>query len=123
MNVKKTNVEILPGSEVAPGHCVIINEYDRPSAKLVAIITEIRSGMIHCRYLNRDVDKNYKNVVTFDPTPTDTFGVEIHSNGSCYWVERIADSQAVYKDGKPRPWQGDSASEPFPIIQSLRAKD
>jgi len=108
MNVE---YQVLPASEVAVGHCVIVNDYDQTCGNLVAVVVAIEGDNVRTKYLSdwRAVDQMNK-VGCINPawrvTPVATFGVEVRVDADGrYWCERVGESSAEYPDGKRRLWQ------------------
>ena len=118
--------------KVTVGSCIIVNEFDRPCARLVAVVTEIDHEKIVAQYLSNDVSLRTfsKNGVwgTFlRVTPLWNFGVALHVNPKGeYWCEKKCDSIATYPDGSHRLWQESFRETPlYPgrpeIVAILRA--
>lgn len=98
----------LPGSELLPGHCVIINEYDRPCSVLVAVIVSATEGVIVARYLSASVRIEKCGGPVERAVPVEHFGVRCVLMGggvySCVPDARLT-PMAKYPDGRPRQWQ------------------
>jgi hypothetical protein len=103
-------VELL-ASRVTIGHCVIVNEIDRPGSVLIAVIEAFDGRLTKMRYLSRNVSTrreghfalgNYERIV-----PVNVFGVRVLCDPveNHYWTERVNDGEAKYADGSPRAWQ------------------
>ncbi len=107
----------LKASEIAVGNCIILNDVEMPSGKLVAVITEMNSDSFYCKYLNADSQLSSYNkgkgmLIRLDgslhrPTPVGRFGVRVLYDKTLrlYQCEKVGESSATYKDGKPRSWQ------------------
>lgn len=89
----------LPSSRIAPGHCVIVNQFDRPCAKLVAVV--LADGK--CCYLNQAI--NFRKMDASNATPVSDFGIAVMARGDSYSCVVVGDSVAKYPDGSPRLWQ------------------
>lgn len=104
-------MKTLPASEVAIGHCVIINDIEAPEGRMVSVVVDIRIGQVVTKYLNRrkEFDSYNKHGVEsrkLTVTPVGKFGVEVKvdSDGT-YWCESVSESSAAYSDGRKRYWQ------------------
>ena len=117
--------QLLPSSEIAVGHCVILNDIEQPYGRLIAVIMEMQGNIAFCNYLNADsrlssFNKKLGMIVNpeeWNTTPVSKFGVEVSycpEDGS-YCCNRIGESVATYQDGKPRQWQ-----ERAPITYTAR---
>lgn len=106
----------LKGSEVKPGHCVILNEIERPCGRLVAVIGSIEGSIATCYYLNADPDLSWHNrlgmVIDLSDTlhcltPVEQFGVEVRYSKTIgkFCCVKTRPTSAVYKNGKARFWQ------------------
>jgi hypothetical protein len=103
---------ILLSSEIAVGHCVIINHVEQPCAKLLAVITSFDENTVTTNYLNADKSFNSYNKVgcanrKSEVTPVGLFGVQVMVDleKNEYSCQFIADSIAEYHDGRIRKWQ------------------
>ena len=97
---------VLPSSEVAVGHCVIINDCDCPGGNLVALVTSASDESVEARYLS--VETGMRECRSSSPasvTPVGEFGVEVRHDGVDFWCEVVGGSVATYEDGEPRSWQ------------------
>jgi hypothetical protein len=122
--MRKTNIAELNSTEVAVGHCVIANSFDRPSCELVAVVKSISNSIVEMEYLCHTIAKSPCGAIgTFDSvTPIDFFGIRVKSNGSVYWCERFDDSFARYEDGKKRDWQDErNLGVEFPVNRKCSA--
>jgi hypothetical protein len=101
----------LPASEIAIGHCVIINDIEAPEGRMVSVITDIKGDVVTTKYLNslRLFDSyNRRGVCNrrCTVTPVGKFGVSVRvSSDRKYWCEVVGTSSATYLDGTPRKWQ------------------
>lgn len=104
---------LLPASQVAVGHCVIANDTECPESKMVCVVTAVDGDNVRLQYLNADKmfdsynkRRGWLSRATH-ATPLATFGVSIaiEPNGNLYTCRKVGESQAVYLDGKHRPWQ------------------
>jgi len=107
----------LKASEIAVGNCIILNDAEKPSGHLVAVITEMSGDSFYCKYLNAESQLSSYNkgkgmLIRLDgslhrPTPVGHFGVRVLYDKTLrlYRCEKIGESTATYKDGKPRSWQ------------------
>lgn len=80
---------------------VIVNEFDRPSERMVA---EWIDGIGYC-YLNRELSK-YDGMRPSNPTPVQDFGVAAVIKDGVAHFSQIRHSLATYRDGRTRQWQG-----------------
>lgn len=124
--MQKTNIAELNSTEVAVGHCVIANSFDRPICELVAVVKSINQSIVEMEYLCSTIAKAPCGAIgTFDSvTPIDFFGIRVKSNGSVYWCERANDSFpiAMYTDGTKRDWQDErNLGVEFPVNRKCRA--
>ena len=118
----------LPSSEIAVGHCVILNDHEQPCGRMVVVIVEIEGDIVYCKYLCNDVDLSTYNRrrgmaasvsgKSHRLTPISAFGVNVRLDLQTrnYWCEKVAESSATYRDGRPRRWQEDE-----PIVRVARA--
>jgi len=101
----------LLSSDIAVGHCVIVNHVEKPCGKLVAVIVAIEGDKIRSKYLNADpilTQYNNRGVVSRRETvtPCGSFGVDVIIDDSgTYWCQPVGPSHAKYEDGDTRPWQ------------------
>lgn len=99
----------LKSTELQTYNCVILNEYDRPSGNLVAVILGEKDGKYICKYLNKLLSGSSSNMLIDKsrPVPVSDFGVDVYCDPSCnaYWCEKARDSVAKYRDGSIRLWQ------------------
>ena len=109
----------LPAEEIAVGHCVILNDAEQPCGRLVAVITAIEGDVAWCKYLNRNQAMNEFNhgrgmkierdSSIHNLTPVGKFSVDVWLDAKGrYWCEQFQPSEATYRDGKPRAWQGNN---------------
>jgi hypothetical protein len=108
---------VFLSSDIAVGHCVILNDVEQPCGRLVAVIMSIEGNTAFCNYLCADRDLSSYNKQLgmaiqveggiHNMTPVSKFGVEVHyyPQVGTYGCERVGDSVATYRDGKPRRWQ------------------
>ena len=107
--------ETLPASEVAVGHCVIINHVEQPCGRLLAVVVAIEGELARVKYLNVESDLTSYNVhgclsSLEEVTPANWFGVEVRieladDGDVVYWCEPVGESRAKYHDGQTRLWQ------------------
>lgn len=104
-------MKTLPASEIAVGHCVIINDVECPEGRMVSVVTNVDGDMVTTKYLNarKEFDKYNRFGVGSQKgtvTPVGWFGVGVcvTSDGK-YWCEEVGESSAEYRDGKRRYWQ------------------
>jgi hypothetical protein len=102
-------------NRLTPGTPVIINDFDCPDGRLIAVITrcDSKNKLFRARYLSEYPSMIY---CTSDgglgfPTPIEDFGVNLEWNdeGKYRAVPNGHPSVALYRDGKPRKWH-----EPHP---------
>lgn len=101
------------------GDAVIINEFDAPETKMIAVVRKIqRNGLVRARYLSAQLRARYggKDCFSMKPTHLSDFGCRlrfvpaVNGAGLHFCVEFFGASRATYSDGKPRHWQDRSAS-------------
>jgi hypothetical protein len=116
---KEPSVKRLYGSKIAVGHCVILNDAERPCGKHLAVVTSIEGRGIYskvfCKYLasgreltsfNKLNDgKGVRSLFKEELTPVGKFGIQVILEKGFYRCERFGASTATYRDGKPRSWQ------------------
>lgn len=120
---------ILPSNNIEIGHCVILNDVEKPCGELVAVIVAIDNETAHCKYLNADPRLNPYNKKhgmaillkngLHNLTPINKFGIQVCYNSKMkkYYCERVGESIATYSDGKLRQWQ-----ENIPIFYPARSE-
>lgn len=102
---------LLPCSYLLVGHCVIVNDLEKPGGKLVSVIVAVDADKIHTKYLNADPSLTQYNRSGVSSrretvTPCGHFGVEVRINkDGIYWCAPVSESRATYEDGTPRSWQ------------------
>jgi hypothetical protein len=79
---------------------VIVNDCDRPEARLVAALDE-ETGMAY--YLSARVDQ--LRVSASRPTSVTEFGCHGFLDNYSYTIIRMSNGHATYHDGTPREWQ------------------
>jgi hypothetical protein len=79
----------------------IVNEFDRPSEKLIAEKRE--DGKFY--YIHPDL-KSWPGMSPTDPTPLSAFGVVFTITNGEICGDACRETSATYKDGRPRKWQG-----------------
>ena len=102
------------------GDFVIVNEFDRPTSELVAVVTRIEVGLADCRYLSAKASQ--RGAMTFpvdEPTKIEDFGVYVGLNDYEYSVSPLpiecTKFKAAYRDGIPRQWQQDGCAVTQPL--------
>lgn len=109
-----TTVKTLPSSEIAVGHCAIINHVDQPCGRLLAIIVAVEGERVRTKYLNAERHlSSFNKRGCVNPietvTPVGHFGVEVQTEhdgvSTLYWCEPVGESRATYCNGDIRPWQ------------------
>lgn len=103
----------LPCDQVKVGHCVIINDVEQPCAKMACVIVGIDGDNVTTKYLNADrVFSSYNKKGCLHHrsqiTPIGWFGAEVVCGGGKYHCNKIRESVAKYRDGRPREWQESS---------------
>ena len=106
----------LMGSEVSPGHCVIISDVDQPCAKLVAVVTRIEDSLVYARYLQKDVANSFRREACDAierVTPVEWFGYRVFYAHPAYrcLADPALPHLAKYPDGYSRRWQDRSGVE------------
>ncbi len=106
------------------GDLIIINDCDRPSAELVAIVTAAKDGLYGWRYINDE--KRLKNYGCQRPESTlklatklEDFGVTLVLDEMQYWCIVTGEYVAKYPDGKSRKWQG-YVEDVFTVTKSAK---
>lgn len=86
---------------------VIINEFDRPCARLVAIVTGTKEGIVMAKYLAKDTNSTECAAPADKVTPLEVFGMrlDIDNGVGLAWVNECGANRATYSDGAPRKWQ------------------
>jgi hypothetical protein len=111
----------IPCSEVAPGNAVIMNYFDRPTTRLVAIVDKIEDGICYATYLSDNTTIAHPRSPAEEVTPIADFRmrVVISDDRKSFSVERTSNeiTAAYYKDGRLREWQGDSSDEELQPIR------
>lgn len=100
----------LAASEVAVGHCVIINHVEQPYGRLVAVVVGIEGDKVRTKYLSNLPELREYNVNGCvnnidEVTPVGLFGVAVMRYGAHFKCVRVGESTALYADGLVRPWQ------------------
>lgn len=97
----------LAASRVAIGHCVIINDCDRPYGRCVAVVTAVSLDGVTAEYLATSVNmaecsnRKFQHV-----TPINSFGVRVFVDGNKFHCSSEGSfSAARYPDGGVRHWQ------------------
>lgn len=113
---RKTGIIQLPASDVAVGHCVIVNEFDRPAGRFIAKITSINGPIVEAKYLHPSIKSSNATCVATKSQvmPVERFGVRVMTNNSVYWCERFGETEATYSDGEIRQWQDIELGEEYP---------
>jgi hypothetical protein len=97
------------GTTLNPGTPVIINDFDRPCTRLVAIVTEVKDGIVTAKYLAKDTSILECSAPIGKVTPLHAFGkrLDVDNDAGLAWVNDIGVNQnrATYSDGRPRRWQ------------------
>jgi hypothetical protein len=105
------NLRSLACSEVAVGHCVILNDFDRPCNKLVAVITKIENGRVIARYLSNRTMMQECHALIDGVTPISQFGLSVITDGLFFWcaINPTATPTATYPNGEKREWQAEDS--------------
>lgn len=103
--IDKNDERTLLGSDIRLGHCVIVNEFDRPCARLIAVIDRIEDDFVWCRYLSTTTGVRICVSHGNDVTPIERFGIIAIASHRSYRIEAFQKSNAKYKDGSERIWQ------------------
>ena len=111
---QRSGLQELNGACVAPGHCVILNNIEKPWGPQVCVVTGTEGNLYLCKYLCADKQYDCFNAGkgmlvtrTDEITPVNDFGVQIlyDSTTNKYWCTVVRESQAKYRDGEKRRWQ------------------
>lgn len=111
MSVSFEECKIVDSREIKLGAAIIVSDYEQPCGRLVAIVTGVDSGKVFSKYLNADpeLDSYVKRGVTSIlgiATPIGDFGVQLQiDQEGRYRCVQVRESEAKYRDGKPRQWQ------------------
>ena len=109
-----TTTRTLPASEIAVGHCAIINHVEQPCGRLLAVIIAVEGESVRTKYLNAERGlSSFNKRGCVNPietvTPVGHFGVEVRTardgGETFYWCEPVGESRATYCNGDTRPWQ------------------
>lgn len=97
---------------IIPGTPVIVNRYDRPCAKLVAIVTEIDDSMVTAMYLSSATMVRFCVDHIDAVTPIADFGIKLlvvkgrrRQDNVFTTIPTGSQSIATYADGRLRQWQ------------------
>ena len=104
-------------SDLRKGMPVIINDVERPEARLVAVLTTFnaRTGIWRARYLANGTHGT-QCWTGGQPTPLSHFGIALESDGDRFrCVSSGEPSIATYRDGRPRSWQDRTPSHWWPF--------
>lgn len=114
-----TPVITLMASEVAVGHCVIIDEVEAPCLSHVALIVSVdNDGNPVAKYLSdrpKYTSHNKRGVRCKGATPVSKFGIRLVVKGNKFVAESIGPSTATYREGGTRYWQ-----DKFPASETAR---
>jgi hypothetical protein len=100
------------GEDIKPGTPVIINYFDRPCARLIAVVERVEAGVVHALYLcmatrGERCSSNIENV-----TSIYDFGVGLIVNeAGVASAKEVGESSARYPDGRKRVWQPDTYND------------
>ncbi len=101
------------------GSLVIVNYYDKPNSRFVAVVTQLADSdakLLLARYLAADLNSQFPAGVHCGyPTMLWEFGVGIRYDTQTneYQCYRVMDGQAMYEDVDSRQWQETLPSEMF----------
>ena len=86
---------------------VIINEFDRPCTRLIAIVSEIGSDYILADYICKDTSMGQCDEQPSRVTKIEDFGmkIDIDMDQGAVQVIQVGPSIAKYSDGSIRKWQ------------------
>lgn len=106
------------------GTYVIMNDFDRPEAKLVAVLTRYDDrpgrGIWHALYLASAT--HMAAPYGPQPTPLAAFGKRVEwSNDTFRCVDTGGPVTATYRDGRPRAWQDCYEGEQWAARKAARA--
>ena len=93
------------------GTPVIINGFDRPCTRLVAIVTKIKNNVVYAKYLTKDVLSKKCSAYISKVTPISDFGVELRIEDGIAFCQIVGENKATYCDGNHRPWQAEFVEE------------
>jgi hypothetical protein len=87
----------------------IVNVFDCPSEEHLA---EKRSnGKFYYVHPSLRKEKRYHGMTPENPTPVEDFGLIVERSGGRVAGVLAGESRAVYRDGRPRKWQGRESFE------------
>jgi hypothetical protein len=104
-------------SKLYVGMPVIVNEFDRPCTRLVAVVSDmdIDNDIVVVKYLCAQTRVKTCCMAINRVTPLEDFGVTLIIEGEemmrCLPERK---SVATYYDGRPRPWQPENPDEYLP---------
>lgn len=119
----------LAASRVAIGHCVIINDCDRPYGRCVAVVTAVSLDGVTAEYLATSVNMaECFNSKTEHVTPVNAFGVKVFATNEWFGCEQVVNcTRAKYPDGGARHWQESNPVEydakPLVLAKAKTAND
>ena len=97
------------------GMPVILNRFDRPTSRLIAVVCKKEPGFVSARYLSANISGDISYPVGDEVTPLEDFGVKIIKIDDWrYMVVRSGMSRATYGDGSVREWQQELGEENQP---------
>ena len=99
------DIDKLHSLDIVPGTAVIINYFDRPYCRLVAVVTLVEYGVVHVKYLCQEVEQDGCHDLIERVTPISKFGVRLEFGNRTVKTYPESESKAVYADGRPRNWQ------------------
>ena len=93
-------------SKVKVGDFIIINEFDRPCTRLVAVIQEMYAHSVVAKYITCGTGVKTCCAAIEDVTKVEDFGVKLELSHAYVTGYPVAPTKAKYKkDGSPRHWQ------------------
>lgn len=105
----------LYASAIIPGHCIIVNEFDRPEDRLVAVITAVEEGMVTATYLSVEMPDQPTCGPVSLAMPINSFGLRVYCDEeeNTYWCEHdpALEVAARYSDRSRRFWQQPRTSD------------
>ncbi len=124
--------------KIVVGTPVIINHWDRPCARLIAIVESMETTSysdegpiirsVSGRYLFKASSQERCRNNLLLVTPLSHFGVRVALSGNTYCVEKTGESYATYQNGMRREWQDGQAEwldmdrEAFALLKTYLEK-
>ena len=104
-------------NDIKIGDFVIINDADRPCARLIAQVYKVDGWLMKAKYLSKHTGTKKCWSRAGGTTLVSDFGVNIifNENGTHYTADQVDESKAKYLDGRPREWQPEDTCSTQPL--------